>query len=64
MSLVKPFNSIVHFSLHDAHCTEKIVSAHWHVGFCWGGGEWGHPQGAVHIVAARHGCKRAIVGTK
>ena len=26
-----------------------------------GGGGWGHPQGAVHMVAARVGCKRAMV---
>ena len=25
-----------------------------------GGGGWGHPQDAVHTVAARLGCKRAI----
>jgi len=38
-------------------------------GFCisrkggTGKGEWGHPQGAVHMVAARLGCERAMVGT-
>ena len=28
-----------------------------------GGGGWGHPQGAVHMAAARLGCKRTVVGT-
>ena len=28
-----------------------------------GGGGWGHPQAAVHMVAARLGCKRAMAGT-
>ena len=28
-----------------------------------GGGRWGHPQGAVHMAAARLGCKRTVVGT-
>ena len=27
-----------------------------------GGGGWGHPQDAVHMAAARLGCKRTIVG--
>ena len=27
-----------------------------------GRGGWGHQQGAVHMVAARLGCKRTIVG--
>ena len=27
-----------------------------------GGDGWGQPQGAVHIVAARLGCKRRMVG--
>ena len=29
-----------------------------------GGGGWGHPQGAVHVVAARLGCETAMVGTR
>ena len=29
-----------------------------------GGGGWCHPQGAVHMAAARLGCKRAMVGTE
>ena len=39
-------------------------------GFCvsrksgTGGVGWGHPQGAVHMAAARLGCKRAMVGTR
>ena len=45
------------------HCAEKIVSA------CLcisrksetGGGGWGHPQGAVHMAAARLGCNKAMV---
>ena len=29
-----------------------------------GGGGLGHPQGAVHMAAARLGCKRTMVGTR
>ena len=29
-----------------------------------GSGGWGHLEGAVHMEAARHSCKRAMVGTK
>ena len=29
-----------------------------------GGDGWGHPQGAVHMAAARLGCKVAVVGTE
>ena len=47
------------------HCAEKIVSAQV---LCqqkgWtGGGGWGHPQGAVHMAAARFGSKMTMVGT-
>ena len=28
-----------------------------------GGGGWGHLQGDMHMVAARLGCQRAMVGT-
>ena len=28
-----------------------------------GGGGWGHPQGDMHMVAARLGCKSTMVGT-
>ena len=28
-----------------------------------GGGGWGHPQGDMHMVAARLGYERAMVGT-
>ena len=28
-----------------------------------GGGGWGHPQGDMHMVAARLGCQSAMVGT-
>ena len=27
------------------------------------GGGWGHPQGDMHMVAARLGCQSAMVGT-
>ena len=63
------FKTKTHFWLHHtAHCAEKIVCAlaHW---FCvtrkggTGGGAWGHPQGAVHMVAARLGFEKAMVGT-
>ena len=29
-----------------------------------GGGGWGHPQGAVHMVAARLGFKMTMVDTR
>ena len=29
-----------------------------------GGGGWGHPQGAVHMEAARPGFEKAMVGTR
>ena len=29
-----------------------------------GGGGWGHPQGAVHMVAARLCFEKAMVGTR
>ena len=51
------------------HWTEKIASVH----LCAGsvsaekggteGGGWGHSQGDMHMVAARLGCERAMVGT-
>ena len=28
-----------------------------------GGGGWDHPQGDMHMVAARLGCQSAMVGT-
>ena len=49
----------MHFWLHHtAQCAEKIVSAHWHMGSAstervGQGGGWGHPQGAVHMAAAK-----------
>ena len=58
----------MHFWLHHvAHCTEKFLRAGTQV-LCqqnrWtSGGGWGHPQSAVHMVAARLGCERAVVGT-
>ena len=47
------------------HCAEKIVFAHLRAGSVCGtgGAGWGHPQGAVHMAAARLGCKRTMVGT-
>jgi len=39
-------------------------------GFCvsrkdgTGGGGWGHPQGDMHMVAARLGCERVMVRTE
>ena len=59
----------MHFWLHHtAHCTEKIVSARLRAGSASAeavgrGGGWGHPQGAVHMVAARLGFEKAMVGT-
>ena len=67
---INPLNPIVHFWLHHtAHCEEKIVSARYAGWFCvnrkggTGGGGWGHPQGDMHMVAARLGCQSAMVGT-
>ena len=44
-----------------SHCALSML-AH---GFCvrTGCGVWGHPQGDMHMVAARLGCERAMVGT-
>ena len=28
-----------------------------------GGGGWGHPQGDLHMVVAKLGCKSTMVGT-
>ena len=62
----------MHFWLHHtAHCTEKIVSAHLHAGSVSAervgqgevGGVTGRVQGAVHMVAARLGFQKAVVGT-
>ena len=36
----------------------------WDGGGGGGGGGLGHPQGAVHMVAARLGCKWVVVGTE
>ena len=67
VSLINPFNPTVHFWLHHtAHCTEKIVSARYTRRFCvsWDRGRWvGHPQGDMHMVAARLSCQSAMVGT-
>ena len=56
----------MHFWLHHtAHWEEKTVSAHLRAGSTSAerGGGWGHPQGDMHMVAARLGCERAMVGT-
>ena len=59
----------MHFWLHYTVLRRKdslCVLACW---FCIsrkggrGGGGWGHPQGAVHMVAARLGFEKAMVGT-
>ena len=57
--LINPLNPIVHFWLHHtAHCVRR---------FCisrkggTGGDGWGHPQGDMHMVAARLGCQSAMV---
>ena len=53
-----------------SHCTlhRKIVSVRLHVGSLSAdrvvrGGGWGHPQGDMHIVAARLGFERTMDGT-
>ena len=60
----------MHFWLrYTAHCAEKIVCACLREGSAsaekggTGGGGWGHLHGAVHMAAARFGCKRAMVST-
>ena len=65
----------MHFWLHHtAHCAEKIVSVRYARRFCvsrkggtggggTGGGGWCHPQGDMHMVAARLGCQSTMVGT-
>ena len=51
------------------HWTEKIASVRLCAGSVsaekggTGGGGWGQPQGDIHMVAARLGCERAMVGT-
>ena len=66
--MFNPVNPIVHFWLQYAvYCIEKIVLAcRFHVSRKGGagGGGWGHPQGAVHMTAARLGCKKAMYGTE
>ena len=50
------------------HCAEKIVAARYARWFCvsrkggTGGGGRGHPQGDMHMVAARLSCQSAMVG--
>ena len=46
---------LVHFWLHrTVHCAEDSLCA---------GGRWVHPQGDMHMIAARLGCQSAMVGT-
>ena len=54
-SAFKPYSTLLVTSL------QKIYSLHAAVS---GGDGWGHPQGAMHMAAARLGCKRAMVGTE
>ena len=57
-------NPISYITLHRKDSLWAL--AHW---FCisrkggTGGGSGGHPQGAVHMVAARLGFEKAMVGT-
>ena len=49
-------------------CIDRLRKRYSHlVGGCrkggTGGGGWGHPQGDMHMVAARLGCQSAMVGT-
>ena len=59
--MIKPFNLIAHFWLHDV-----IKGAH---EFCMsrkggiGGGGWGHLQGDMHMVVIVAGYRNALVGT-
>ena len=58
------------------HVTRRVTCTWWLLGLAakapWlgasrkggtGGGGWGHPQGDMHMVAARLGCQSAMVGT-
>ena len=63
-----PLIPIVHLWLHHAvHCSKKDSLCTLTHEFCISrkggrvGGGWGHPQGAVHMVATRLDCERAIV---
>ena len=64
---IKPYSALLVIS----HCALRrkdslCALARW---FCvsrkggTGGGGWGHPQGAVHMVAARLGVEKAMVGS-
>ena len=45
--------------------TSRVTCTWWLLGLAVkvGGGGWGHPQGDMHMVAARLSCQSAIVGT-
>ena len=51
-----------------SHCTEKILSVRLRMGSGLAervgqeGGGWDHPQGDLHMVTARLGCERLMVG--
>ena len=52
-----------------SHCAEQIVPVCLQAGSAYrkggtGGGGWGHPQGDMHMVAARLGSQRAMVWTR
>ena len=51
-----PLNPIMHFCYNIILCLCRK-------GRGTGRGGWSHPQGDMHMVAARLGCKRAMVGT-
>ena len=61
----KPYSALLVTSC----CAEKIVTVRCMRRFCISsrggtrGGGWGHPQGDMHVVAARLGCQSTVVGT-
>ena len=61
LTLISPLSPIVNI-LVTSYCTAAAQKR-----FCISrkggtvGGGWDHPQGAVHMAAARLGCKRAMV---
>ena len=74
MCVVNALNTFGFWLHHTAHCAAKIVSVCYACWFCvsrkggtggggTGGGEWGHPQGDMHMVAAGLSCQSAMVGT-
>ena len=51
----KPYSAHLVTSLHTVCISRKGRT---------GGGGWSSPQGDIHMVAARLGCERAMVGTR